>query len=121
MKYIIYLFYRYYNKGSTIRIPYESSIFALLLLFFMNIFTFFILLFPSFSRMIFSNHSKVELYIFSLIGVFLGYFMFNRLFPKKEILEINEISKNTKLHSWFLFFYVIFSFIILMILIIKNR
>jgi hypothetical protein len=114
MKYIIYLFYRYYNKGDTIRIPYESSIFALLLLIFMNAFTLLICFLPSFSRMFFSNYSRVELYFFSLIGTFLGYLIINQLFPKKEIFKMINVSKNVKIHSWFLFFYIIFSFIILM-------
>lgn len=121
MKYIIYLFYRYYNKGATIRIPYESSIFAVLLLIFINVFTLLILFIPTFTRIIFSNQSRIELYIYSLIGVFLGYLIVNKLFPKKEILKMNDISKNVKLHSFFLFFYVIFSFMVLMVLIIKNR
>lgn len=121
MKYIIYLFYRYYNKGATIRIPYESSVFAVLLLIFINVFTLLILFIPTFTRIIFSNQSKTELYIYSLIGTFLGYLIVSKLFPEKEILKMNDISKNLKLHTFFLFFYIIFSFIILMILIIKNR
>lgn len=121
MKYIIYLFYRYYNKGNTIRIPYVSSIFALLLLIFLNVFTILIFVSPNFVDIIFSGHSRVELYIYSLIGVFLGYLVLSRLFPKNEILEMNNISKNEKLHSWFLFLYILFSFIILMAQIIKKR
>lgn len=121
MKYIIYLFYRYYDKGDTIRIPYESSISALLLLIFINMFTVLILFFPSFSRMVFSNHSRVESYIYSLIGVSIGYLIISKLYPKHEVLEMNNTSKNVKLHGWILFFYIFFSFVFLMIQIIKNR
>lgn len=121
MKYIIYLFYRYYNKGNTIRIPYESSIFAFLLLIFINIFTVLIICFPSFSGLIFSNHSRIELYTYSLIGIFIGYLILCKLCPKDEVLEMNDIYKNVKLHGWILFLYIFVSFTILMIQIIKNR
>lgn len=121
MKYIIYLFYKYYNKDATARIPYESSIFALLLLLFMNIFGVLIFFFPTLSVMIFSNHSRVELYVYSLIVIFVCYLILSKLFPKNEILLMNGVSKNEKLHGWILFFYIFISFVILMILIIKNR
>lgn len=38
MKYIIYLFYRYYDKDSTKSIAYESAIMATFLLLFLNFF-----------------------------------------------------------------------------------
>jgi len=120
MKYIIYLFYRYYNKGATIRIPYESAIFAVLLLLFINVMSLMILLVPNLMETLFANHTRTELYVYSAIGVLLGYFMLTKLVSKDEIYQIENTSINVKLHTWLLFLYFIASFILLMAIIIQK-
>jgi len=40
MKFILFLLYRYYDKGSTKEIAYEHAILSIMLLLFINIFTF---------------------------------------------------------------------------------
>lgn len=121
MKYIIYLFYRYYNKGGTIRIPYESAILAILMLIFVNIMSLMMMLAPKLTITLVSNHARIELFIYSSLGVIIGYFILSRLFPKREILEVNTIHKNFKLHGWMLALYCILSFVFLMFLIVKHR
>lgn len=121
MKYVVFLFYRYYNKGATIRIPYESAILAILSLGFMNIMSLLMLFAPELSDTLFKNHTRTELYIYSGIGVIIGYFITSKLIPKKDILDFKNVPNNIRLHSWLLFFYIIISFLILIFLIIRNR
>ena len=80
-----------------------------------------ILLVPNLTEMLFSDNTRTELYIYSAIGVILGYFTISTFAPRKEILEITNTSRNVKLHSWMLFFYVVISFISLMIIIVSKR
>ena len=121
MKYIVYLFYRYYNQGATMAIPYYCAVFAMLMLLFINIFSLMILLVPDMTKILFTNNTRIELLIYSSISGVIGYLLLSKLIPKKEILEITNIPKNVKLHGWILFLYIIVSFIFLMFLFIKQR
>jgi len=121
MKYIVFLFYRYYNKGATIRIPYESAIFALLTLIFINVVSLMLLFAPQLSNAIFKGHTRIALYVYFTIGVAIGYYFLSKFIPKKDILNFVNVSKNVIFHGWILCFYIIISFSILMSLIILNR
>jgi len=121
MGYIIYLFYRYYNKGATRNISYESALFAVLMLLYINVLSIGILLAPEETTMLFSNLTRGEKYIYSMIGVIIGYFFLSRIIPKKKILKMEALSKNIKLHGRMLGSYVIISFLFLMFLIVRSQ
>jgi hypothetical protein len=120
MKYIVYLFYRYYNKGATIRIPYESAMIAILLLLLINMLSLMLLLIPDTTKILVGNHTKAESYLYSAIIVAIGYFLLSKLVPKNELLQFKSIPKNVKLHGWILCLYVISSVIFLMFMIIVT-
>jgi hypothetical protein len=119
MSYIIYLFYKYYSKGATKLIPYQKSVFAFLTLIFINFFSIGVLI----SKNIFNGlsfSSRIQSYIFYSIILIITYFVINKFVPEKAIKEY-ETDKNTKLHSWFLLFYVIISITLMLVVLIKLR
>lgn len=115
------MFYRYYNKGATIAVPYESAIFAVVMLLFINVFSLLILFFPNITEIVFTGHTRIELFVYVIIGATVGYIMLANLIRKNEILSVKDYPKNVKLHSWSLFFYIVISFVFLMFIIVKRR
>ena len=121
MKYIVFLFYRYYNKGATTRIAYESAIFALLTLIFIIVVSLMLLFAPQLSNTIFKGHTRIALYVYFSIGVAIGYYFLSKFIQKKDIVNFENVPKNVIFHGWILCLYIIISFSILMSLIILSR
>lgn len=117
MKYIVYLFYRYYNKGSTQSIAYESSLLAILSLLFVNLLA--IANFFELSMDFGNGQRRISLYLIMLFCYVLpGYLLLRFIFPKKEIVEFDK-SKNISIHGWILLGYILLSVLLLVLVINK--
>lgn len=119
MSYIIYLFFKYYSKGATKLVPYQKSVFVFLFVLFLNFFSIAVLISNNIFRG-FNSSSRIQSYIFFGIIFVIGYFIVNQFVPEKSIREY-KTERNTKLHSWLLFFYVIMSIVLMLIALIKLR
>lgn len=119
MRYIIYLFFKYYSKGATKQVPYLKSVSVFLLLLFINFFSIAVLISPDIFRR-FNFLSRIQLYFFFTIVFSIGYLIMKKLVPERAIREY-ETNKNIKLHGWLLFIYVSFSIIFLLYILIRLR
>lgn len=118
MNYVLYLFYRYYDKGSTKQIAYEKAIFSTLTLLFLNITALgnFLSLIPNHSWFSTQTRSIKYLTVFGILMV--GYFIISRVFPREKVVTHEQLGNRYKLHSWILFSYVVFS--VLLVIIAAN-
>ena len=117
MKYVVYLFHRYYSSGSTKDIAYEKSIFALLTLLFLNIFALlnFIDLTPKLDWFHMESRAVKYLIVFSFF-IAPGYLLLQQIIPRSIITKFDERKiKQIKIHGWLLFGYIICSIVLLVI------
>ena len=122
MKYILYLFYKYYNKGSHKNIAYESAILALITVILFNIFLL-LMLFDFMHLLNFlGQKNKYLQYIVFIVTFYIpGYLLFSNLISKRNIQNIELSLKYKKFHSWLLFMYLIVTFILIILKIIERR
>jgi hypothetical protein len=115
MKYVLYLFYRYYDKGSTKQIAYEKAIFSTLALLFLNITALgnFLSLIPNHDW--FSTQNRTIKYLTVFVIVIVGYFVIERACPKDKVITFGLLGNRHKLNSWLLFGYIVFSILLLII------
>lgn len=115
LEFVTYLFYRYYNKGSTKIIAYESALIAVSALIFLNVFA--ILVFfnvdASWVDRIERNYGKLIKLIFGiLIGLFPYLILFFTL-KKETIIKRKVDLKVIKKWNLVLVLYIVFSVILL--------
>jgi hypothetical protein len=119
MKYIIYLFYRYYDKGTTKQIAFIKSLLCFMFVIFINIISLMLFIVPTFLQS-FHFASKGQSYLF-FIGLFgIGYFILNKFVLEEEIKSILP-NKNVSSHGWMLFFYILSSIIFMTLALISLR
>ena len=113
MKYIIYLFFRYYNEGSNKQIAFIKSLICFMFLLYINIVSLTLFIAPNLLKT-FHFSSKTQTYLFLLCLFGIGYYIINKFVLEDEIKSMSPI-KNVRLHGWLLFFYI-FSSLALMAL-----
>lgn len=123
MRYILYILYRYYDKNSTKNIAYESAILALLLILFLNFFALAIFFDFNFYQNILRGKSKPMRYILIFILYILPcYLIISKIVRKKEMNDKKLSIQYKSIHGWLMFFYIVFSVIILIIVInLKHK
>lgn len=117
----LYLFYRYYDKGSTREIAYEAALLALIFVLFLNIFS--ILLYFSIPDIYFPNSSavpKFKKYIVGFLILIPVLFLFKNAFKKHEIINV-KMNKNEIRIGYFIVVSYILCSVILLIWVINNR
>jgi|SRR5690606_13756706 len=118
-KNILFILYNYYNKGATQPIAYQRTIFAFLIVLFLNLLTLLAFLKIEFSIPFFDNSTKIFKY---LIVIFLGFpifFIVKKIFPKKEIEEYKP-NLNYKLSISLFFIYIVISFLLFVVAIKRG-
>lgn len=112
---VIYLFYRYYNRGSTRVIAYESAILAVAFIFFMNtlaIVTNFKVNNYWITSFVQENGNIFKL-IFGALLVLPTYFVLKFNFKRESITTIKIPIKNIKRWNIYLIMYILLSIIFL--------
>jgi hypothetical protein len=119
MKKLLYktlaVFYRYYDKGATETIAYESAILGVVLIAFLNMYAIAHLAGVQgvINEVIFVNSSRWITYL-KVIGIIVALlFILKLIFPKKELLNFNETYDQRKWHGPVLVFYIIGSVLFL--------
>jgi hypothetical protein len=117
---VTHLFYRYYNKGSTKVIAYESAVIAVSALIFLNVFAILMLfnLDTTWVSKIEQNYGKTIKLISGLFLILPQYILLRYLLKKEDVIkkqiDLNQIRKWNVL----LIAYIVFS-VLLLILSIK--
>ena len=119
MKYIIYLFFRYYDKGTTKQIAFIKSLLCFMFVIFINIISLMLFVVPTFLQS-FHFSSKGQSYLFFIVLFGIGYFILNKIVSEEEIKLIST-NKNVSLHGWILFFFIFFSIIFMALSLISLR
>jgi len=117
----LYLFYKYYDKGSTKSIAYTSALIALIMVLFLNIYS--ILIAFNVLQTNPNNSDSTPMYIKYLIGfgIFIPIFLFlKRYFKKEDVLRVEMDSNSIRKGYFIIVFYIILSILIL-IFIIQNK
>lgn len=114
----IFLFYKYYDKGSTKSIAYLSALSAFILILFMNIL--FLLIFFDVLKRNSEFSIATSMYVKYLLGFLIlipTLFTLSRIFPKEEIIKM-EMDKSSMRKGYFLIVsYVILSIVLLVFVI----
>jgi hypothetical protein len=120
MKRIIYLFYNYYNSGSTKEIAYSSALFAILGLFMINIWGVLVLL--GYDHWIFDYlpNVKYKLYIFFFLYVIIGQLALSIVYKKNEIV-VYKYKGHLKRDGWLLFLYLVASFAFFLFIVAEKH
>jgi hypothetical protein len=125
MKNIVYkflfLFYSYYDKGSTKSIAYQSSIIALIMTLFLNIFS--VIISMGLAGKYLKNSVDLTIWHKYIIGfvIFIPiYWLLKTMFKKEDVLKIEMTESNKKKGYFIIIVYIIFS-IMMLILSIKSK
>lgn len=112
IKFILFLFYRYYDQGSTKEIAYEKSIFSMMLLLFINIFTLLIILNKT-DIMPYNASDPRWLQYLKTISIFVlpGFILISIIFRKKEIINLKYDEDKIDKGNTILIMYIALSFI----------
>ena len=116
LRFIAYLFYNYYSKGSTKDIPYFSTLCALVMLFILHFFQLIILF--GWKDLLFSSHKGNRTEDFILMGLYLTpvFLLFWRLVSKSDLENLSYDEIQIKRGSIFLVLYIILSMLALVLL-----
>lgn len=117
IKFIGYLFYRYYSTGATKDIPYFSTLCALVMLVGLHVFQL-LLIFSKFHWLDFINSNESRAKKFLLIGMCLIplFVIASVLFKKSDVKELNYDENKIKQGYTFLIIYIIMSMALLILL-----
>ena len=116
----LYLFHRYYDKGSTKDIAYESAIFALITILTLNLLS--ILYYLGVPREYFPNLfliPRLQKYIIGLLILIPIFFLFKRIFKEREVTNIKMDRKEIRIGYFIIVIYIICS-VILLVYVIYN-
>lgn len=111
MKYIFFLFYRYYSTGATKDIPYSKSIFAFLGTVLLTIVNILLVVIPDqFAQwnINYLENPKPARFAVGLVMAGIFYAIFHFVLPEKKIKAVKE-TPNTSRDGWILVGYIVFS------------
>jgi len=116
LKFVMFLFYRYYSKGGTFRIPYFSALCAVVFLIYLHIFQL-LILFNGISLLPMNPNDNKGLKYIKLAGFLLPVFLIIGLLVKeKELKNADYAEAKVKRGGMFLVIYIVLSFSLLMVL-----
>ncbi len=117
----LFLFYHYYDKGSTKSIAYFSALTALIMVIFLNSFA--MIIYFDFAQRNPDYSSRTPMSIKYLIGfiIFIPiFFILKKIFKKENILKI-EMDKSTMRKGYFIIVSYIILSLFMLIYIIQNK
>lgn len=88
----LYVFYQYYNQGSTKNSAYECAILALVMVLYLNGLALHILIWPEYT----SNGLDVPMWMAFILPVFL---LLRYVFPKAKVLQVRMTTRARKI-AW---------------------
>jgi uncharacterized membrane protein len=114
-EFITYLFYRYYNKGSTKVIAYESALIAVSALIFLNAFAVLMLfnLDTTWVAKIEQNYGKTVKLISGLFLILPQYVLLRYSLKKEDVIKKHINLNQIKRWNIFLIAYIVFSVLLL--------
>jgi len=120
---IIYLLYRYYNKGGTKDIPYFSGLCVFTMLVILNVMTVILILEGNFNwgqELLdkYGRGGRYLLFSFALIPILLG---LNYLLPKKNIVAIKLDDRKIKIYNYLLGSFIFISLASLVVVAIYSK
>ena len=116
IKFIAYLFYRYYSTGPTKDIPYISTLCALAMLFYIHLVQALILLNKMDLITVKDSDTRVGKY-FEMAAFFLPIFLLIILLVSRKELQVMKYDeRKVKSGNFYLVVYIIFSFLLLVFL-----
>lgn len=112
IEFIIFLFYRYYDEGSTKNIAYPKSITSIMLLLFLNIYTI-LIIFKLDDIMPYnvSDPRWLKFLIIIVVYILPQYLIISSIFKKKDIINLKYDEDKIDKGNAILITYIIFSFI----------
>lgn len=115
--FVTYLFYRYYNKGSTAIIAYESALLAVSMIIFMNVLA--LLLFFGIDTQtvlpIINDKGRVIKLLSGFLLFLPQYLILRLIIPQKRITSLNYSSKAIKYGKIGMILYILFSMTLIVI------
>jgi hypothetical protein len=117
----LFLFYKYYDKGSTKSIAYQSSIMALMMAIFLNLYSVLIYTRVEDKYLTFSDCThKWQKYLITMLFLLPIYFGMKKIFKKEDILKI-EMDKPTMRKGYFIIVAYIILSMLMLTFIIRNK
>lgn len=121
LKFVSFLFYKYYSVGPTSRIPYFSTLCALVLLFYIHLVQILILI--DGMDLIPTDGSQAKAGNFLKLGLFMAPFflLFGLLIKESELKKLKYSEQKIKKGYIFLIIYIIFSFAVMILLALYKK
>jgi hypothetical protein len=117
----LFLFYHYYDKGSTKPIAYFSALTALIMVLFLNVFAMLIYLDVINRNPDYSIRTPMSIkYLIGFILFIPIVFILKKIFKKEDILKI-EMDKSTMRKGYFIIVSYIILSMVMLIYIIQNK
>lgn len=113
LKFVMYLFYRYYSTGGTSRIPYFSALCAMVMIIYIHIFQLLIIFDKVNLLSIVDSDTRIEKY--GKIALFLLpiFFVVAFLVQPKSIKKLNYDEGKIRKGNLYLIVYIVFNFLLL--------
>lgn len=115
IKFVVYLFYKYYDKGSTQSVAYPSALMSTSLLIYINITTILIALGVDYNRIspVIESYGRGIRFLSAFL-LWLPFFFLLKIFlKKKDIVKLSYTNRVIRIGNVSLLFYVIISMLII--------
>ena len=117
----LFLFYKYYDKGSTKSIAYFSALTAFIKVLFLNVYTI-LIYFNIYDKYLTFSYgtSKWQKYLWATIFLLPFYFGLNLFLKKEDVLKI-EMDKSTMRKGYFIIVAYILLSMVILALVIQSK
>ncbi|MFL9482882.1 hypothetical protein ACI6Q2_08895 [Chitinophagaceae bacterium LWZ2-11] len=114
IKFIAYLFYRYYSTGATKDIPYFSTLCAMVMLFGLHVFQ--ILILVNKNGVLPTNNNRFENFIKIIVYLIPVFLLFTYVIKRSDLQEMNYDEGKIKKGNIVLIVYILASIALLVVL-----
>lgn len=114
IKFIAYLFYRYYSTGATKDIPYFSTLCAMVMLFGLHVFQ--ILILVNKNGLLPTNNNRFENFIKIIVYLIPVFLLFTYVIKRSDLQEMNYDEGKIKKGNIVLIVYILASIALLVVL-----
>lgn len=121
LKFVAFLFYRYYSTGNTKQIPYFSTLCALVMIFGLHLYQ--ILILTNSMNLIPTDGSQAKIGNWIEMGLFLVpiFLLFKNLVKESELKEMSYPKNKIAIGYILLVFYIVASFTLLILLALYKK
>jgi hypothetical protein len=119
IEFVVYIFYRYYDKGSTQSIAYPSALMSTSLLIYINLSTLLIALGVDYNRIspVIESYGRGIRFLSAFLLWLPFFFLLKMFLRKKDIVKKSYTNQVVRIGNISLLLYIIFSMLILIFLI----